>query len=411
MALLMTLVSHLTVGAAAVRADQPAHRFDASGVVALLDVMDAVAAAHPDFPAKEAELGRLPEGEREAAFDRAREVNEASGEVRAAIRALLATPTYQIYFRRFTNVTAEEVSDLLLDLPYRQRRAPGQIGVTLYELVRKRGLVRSALDRLLAEADADRVYETARAFAPVWKGELPTLHLIYDSNAGSFVAEGVPFFNVFTGIDLETLSASADDSLVPEAEETMAHELQHVLAEPTLYPEPEVERSWQQDWIDQLTRGLVGEGVANLCSPPSGGIKAVYEDPEVLAALVERYDHLMRALLAGRITEDEVRAWYRENYFEVATGLLRSHLAKRHSGEELEAAVRSAMRYRPDVEHALGWWMVSRIWQRDPSPAVVAGLLEDPFSVYRLYNETLGDGDDDLRFAPDLVRQLTGADP
>lgn len=388
------------------RLENDTELLNAEGVLALLDVMDALAAEHPGLVERTAALAGLSEEDRDVAQDEARRENEASAELGTAIQSLLATRTYQIYFRRFTNVTAERVRDLLLDLPYRHRPAPGEIGITLYQLLRKRELVRSGLERLLDQADMDWVYEIAQDFAPGWEGEPPTTHLIYDSNAGSFAAEGLPFFNVYTGIDLEALGKSADASSLREAEETMAHELQHVLAEPTLYPETSEGHTWQEEWIDQLTRGMVGEGVANLCSPPAGGIKEVYEDPEVLAALVGRYSELMRALLAEEISEEEVRTWYRDNYFDVAIGLLRDHLSKRYAAAELEERVQASMRYRPDVEHALGWWMVSRIWNHDSRPEVVAGLLEDPFSVYRLYDETLGDEHENLHIAPDVIAAL-----
>lgn len=403
--LAVTIAAVLSSGVAP-SVSAPRGLLEAEGVKALLDVMDALVELHPEYAERSELLARLPELEREAALDAARRSNETSSEVQAAIRALLDTQTYQIYFRRFTNVTADEVRDLLLDLPYRERRAPGDIGVTLRELLRKREVVRAALDRLLDQADTEWIYRTAQYFAPGWEGELPVMHLIYDSNAGSFAAEGLPFFNVYTGIDLETLGEGPDPSSLHEAEQTMSHELQHVLAEARLYPQTSTERTWQKEWIDQLTRGMIGEGVANLCSPPSGGLKEVYEDPEILAVLVERYNVLLRALLAEEISEEEVEAWYRDNYFDVAIGLLRDHLSKRYAGDELEAKVQASMRYRPDVEHALGWWMVSRIWARDSRREVVAALLEDPFSAYRLYNETLDEERADLRIAPDVLERL-----
>jgi len=38
--------------------------------------------------------------------------------------------------------------------------------------------------------------------------------------------------------------------------------------------------------------------------------------------------------------------------------------------------------------------------------AVVVALLEDPFSVYDLYNETLDDGLADLRISPEVLEAL-----
>lgn len=50
--------------------------------------------------------------------------------------------------------------------------------------------------------------------------------------------------------------------------------------------------------------------------------------------------------------------------------------------------------------------MVSRNWERDPLREAVADLLEDPYSVYRLYNETLEKDQADLRIALELVEAL-----
>lgn len=373
-----------------------ASRLNADGVTRLLDVMDALAAVQSRVAERDAEHAGLDETEREAALDAARQKNEKSPAVRAAIDSLLASQTYRVYFRRFPNITAAEYEDLLLDLPYRERRAPGDIGKTLFELFRMRDTIRSGLDRLLQEADMEWVYDTAQRFAPGWDGALPTMHLVYDSNAGSFAAEGIPFLNVYTAIDLRAL-AEGDATSLQKAEATMAHELQHVLAEPTLYPEPDPERTWQERWLDDLTRGTVGEGIANLTSPPRGRLQAAYEDPNVLAALAERFNKLLRLLAAGEMTEEEMQAWYRDNYFDVAIDLLRGHLAKTYSGDELEVQLKANMRHRPDFEHAFGWWMISRIWENNPRPETVRSLLDDPFSAYARYNETLDDDQRHLR--------------
>jgi hypothetical protein len=394
------------MGDAAGRTETAPDRLQAEGVTALLDVMDTLAAIHPGFAEQEEALEALTESEREAAFDGARSRNEASVELKAAIGRLVATPTYQVYFRRFTNITAKQVGELLLNLPYRRSVAPGDVGVTLYDLLRRREIVRMALDRLVRQADMRWVYQTARNFAPGWTGEAPIIHLFYDSNAGSFAAEGLPFFNIFTGVDLDALVAGNGlGEALRKAEQTMAHELQHVLAEATLYPKEAGKPGWQERWLSDLTRGLVGEGVANLCSPPSGEHKATYEDPEVLKELIVDYGDVIRRLLAGTMTEEQVSTWYRENYFDRAIDLLRAHLTRDYAGEELEEKLQSSMRFRPDVEHALGWWMVSRVWEGDPRREVVAGLLEDPFSIYRRYNETTG-SQEALTFPPDLVDEL-----
>ncbi len=41
--------------------------------------------------------------------------------------------------------------------------------------------------------------------------------------------------------------------------------------------------------------------------------------------------------------------------------------------------------------------MISRIWDSDPRPETAQALLEDPFSVYGRFNETLDDAQANLR--------------
>ena len=81
-------------------------RLNAEGVTTLLDVMDALAEVHTGFVENEQANGRLDDAGREAAFGEARRLNESNAELVSAIDALLDTRTYQIYFRRFTNITA-----------------------------------------------------------------------------------------------------------------------------------------------------------------------------------------------------------------------------------------------------------------------------------------------------------------
>lgn len=381
-------------------------KLNSEGVSALLSVMDTVAALYPGFEQKTEAYDRLPEAEREAVFVEVRQRNDKSDALRSAIQAMLETETYQIYFRRFRNVTPELVTDILLDLPYRVHiAAPGGIGHMFYELLRKRHTIRSALDRVLTEVDMDWVYETAKRWAPESDRQVPPMFLIYDSNAGSFTAQGIPFLNIYNS-KLEMQSSEPDDSVIREFEGIMAHELQHVLAEPYLYPASSTDRSWQQMWVDRLTRGMVGEGVAMHCNPPQGIKKEIFEDEKVVAALIRRINDVLGALSRNEMTEDEMRKWYRANYFEVAEDLLRRHLEQRYSGKVLEARLQEHMPKRPDLEHALGWWMVSRISGEGTRREAAVSLLLTPYPVYSLYNEATSADREELRISPEAIRYL-----
>jgi hypothetical protein len=381
-------------------------KLNPEGVLALLDVMDAVAALHPDFEERAETFRGMDEEKLETALEEERKRNEEDEALRSAIDDMLNTMTYQVYFTRFRNVTPELVRDLVLDLPYRERSAPGGIAQMYRELLHKRSAVRAGLERLLAEADMDWVYETAERWAPEEDREIPTIYLIYDSNAGSYTAQGIPFFNLCGDLPIERLDSDDDGSALLEAQGTMAHELQHVLARPYLYPQSRPSRTWREVWVDRVTRGLVSEGVAIHCNPPTGIKKEIYEDRVVLSALVARLNELLIALGENKMTEEEVQEWNRANYHSFAQSLLREHFEKKHSGDELEAKVREHMPLRPDMAHALGWWMVSRISGRGARPDAAISLLKDPYPVYSLYNEACTENCEGLRIDPEAIEYL-----
>lgn len=385
------------------------HELNAEGVTALLTVMDVVASLNPDFATREEGIAALPAADQRSALEQARTRNEESRELAAAIEALVGTETYRLYFRRYPNVSADDLREIILDLPYVARSAPGGIGDTYYELLRHRDEARSALQRIIRELDLEEVYRIARRWSPEGATEPPTVYLVYDSNAGSYTAEGKPFFNVYSSGTLESLNSMRGDAPLRAAQGTMAHELQHVMSERVLYGQETVEeanRPWPSIWLDRLTRGLVGEGVANHCNPPVGVKRQVYEDTMVVAALVSRLNEMLRALEQGDMTEEDMRHWYRANYFEAAAPLLRAHFEKTYSGANLEAMLKQHMHLRPDLEHVLGWWMTSRISQDGTVPKRAVALLADPYSVYRLYNETVSRDHPELNIAPDALRYL-----
>ena len=366
-------------------------RLDSRGVYALLDVMDTVAALHPGFEERQAELVTLPEAERAEALHAARQRNEESPSLDSAIRTLLASETYRIYFDRFPNLSPGVFRDLVLDLPFQHRPAPGGMGQTLYDLVRRRDHVRRALERFTAGLDMDRVYETAVRWSPDRPVPAMTMFLIYDSNAGSFTAEGKPFYNVYGSREFERLVTDSLPLAFDAVEGVMAHELQHVLAEPVLYPDSAPAQSWQQEWVDRITRAMVGEGVANHCNPPTGAKREVYEDERVVADLVRRLNEAFEAVEQGRMTEADMTRWSRENYGAHAERLLREHLEQRYDGDALERRMRELMPVRPDLEHALGWWMVSRVTAATSgnTEEVARALLSDPRSLYARYNDAV----------------------
>lgn len=398
-ALLMMLAA-VCVG----RADAASRVLDAEAVRALLSTMDAIANAHPGFQEKTEAYAQMSETDRETAFEAAREQNEANTDVTEAIKALLESEPYRIYFRRFRNVTPEIMRDILLDLPYRQRHAsPGGIGGMLYNLIRERQEVRALVDQFLDEVDMTRVQETAFAWVPEGDYDVPTIYLIYDSNAGSFTAKGKPFFNLYSETLFSDMRGDAGKLAVRRAEGTMAHEMQHVLARRHLFPLSRPRTPWDRKWVDTITRGLVSEGAAKHCNPPEGFQKELWEDEEVVSALVNRLNDALLAISTKEMTEDEIQQWYSDNFHEFARGLLRRHLEMDFEEPQLGAMMNKYAPIRPDLEHALGWWMVSRISADGSHPEAVHELLKAPYAVYARYNETIAEDRLDLRIDPQVI--------
>ena len=378
---------------------------DPSGVVALLDVMDAIAALHPDFGTRMAVLEGASESVRAAACSEARARNESNALVRDRLDALFETSTYRLYFRRFHNVTAELVREILLDLPYRTRPSPGGIAETYQHLLSERRMLRAWVDELVKTIDLEVVEAKALRWVPAGAPPIPTVHLIYDSNAGSFTADGKPFFNLYSErSQAEHPDESTGENFTAYAEGVMAHEIQHALAKPILYPKGAKSlRSWQERWADRLVRGLVSEGVAAHCNPPAGIRARIWEDAEVLQSLVQGLNDILHAMRSGSADEADVERWYQDNFQATAHELLRRFLARDYSGDELQSRLQRYASIRPDSEHVLGWWMVSRVSRNGTDREAALQLLRDPGSLLSRYNHALGEGETALRVADDIA--------
>jgi hypothetical protein len=360
------------------------------GVIALLDVIDAVASAFPDSVIEAGRLRVLPDSERQLLAADARRRNETNPRVSAALERLMATEAYRLYFSRFHNITPDVFRELVLNLPYGAGSGPGGIGEMLVGLVGKRREVRSAVERFVAHAEMADVVRRAMEWAPAGSRAPDRLFLIYDSNAGSFTAGSIPFFNLYGDVDLDALSADTSGAALEGAVSVMAHELQHTIVAPILFASSRPQSPWQALWLDRITRGLVSEGMAIHCNPPEGFRKELWEDTSVVRALVARLNGLLEDVGNNHATEDDVQTWYRENLFGFAESLLVRFLVTRYSGDELEAHRRRYMSIRPDLEHVLGWWMVARISEEGRAREVALDLLSDPYALYVRYNDAAG---------------------
>ena len=142
--------------------------------------------------------------------------------------------------------------------------------------------------------------------------------------------------------------------------------------------------------MDRIVRGMVSEGAAIHCNPPAGFRKALWEDPRTVEALVAELNREFLALEEGRQEEAEFRAWFSSTFHQLPRRLLEEHVAREYPEDEFEELVARHASQRPDLLHALGWWMVSRISREGSDAAAVRALVRDPYRLFDRYNAALG---------------------
>jgi hypothetical protein len=375
-------------------------RLNAESVHALLDLVDTIVSKNPEYEQTRAALKQLSEEARRLRLDELSARNASDPGIRAAIDAFLTTETRVIYFRRFRNVTPDHFRRAFLALPYHRIAAPGDIAAPFYELVTNRGDVRAKLDRLVARTDLQRCLAVAGRWLPDGEHILAPIFVVYDNNAGSYTAERKAFYNLYSGEGASELGEGAGEAII-------AHEVHHVLAGPYLMSSRRRNVRWELDRLDMIVRNMVSEGAAMHCNPPTGFKKALFEDPGTVASLVAELNRKSLALLDGEVSEEGFREWYGSTYHDLPLRLLQEY-AKREAEDDDGAAeiVRARKPQRPDLVHALGWWMLSRISAEGEDPEVVKALVQNPYALFTRYNETAEAANQALRIDPRVVEAL-----
>ena len=329
-------------------------KLQSESVVALLDVMDAVALDERD----EQELERR-------------------------IDTFLDTKAMRIYFGRFRNVTPEHYRRAFRALPDELIDAPGDIAKPFHEMLPIRHELRSWVDRLVVRIDVGRCREAALRWLPEGDYPTPEMFLVYDNNAGSYTARGKAFYNLYSGENPRTTS-------VDEMEAVISHEMHHVLARPLYDDASRSHSGWERAAMDRVIRGMVSEGAAIHCNPPTGFRKALWEDPRTVEALIAELNGELSALADGRVEEAEFRTWYSATFHELPMRLFREYLAREYAEDEIEDLVARHASQRPDLLHALGWWMVSRVSDEGRDETAVRELVTNPYQLFDRYNAALG---------------------
>lgn len=385
------------VFAAPVGAEPAGDRLHAESVYALLDLVQTIVEENPGFENIRSELKELGEPDFNRRLSELTARNATNPDIAAGIDAFLETEARTIYFRRFRNVTPDHFRRVLLSLPYVRIDSPGDIATPLYELTDNLDEVRFRLDALVTQTDLHRCSREAERWLPEGNYVTPSIYVIYDNNAGSYTAEGKAFYNLYAG-------EGASDIGKANGQAIMTHEIHHVLAQPYFLSAKRRHDRWERGRMDMIVRSMVSEGTAIHCNPPTGFKKAVYENPGTLKSLIAEFNQEFLALLNGEVSEESFREWYGFTFHGLPRKLLEEFVS-RETGKDGNAAemVRTNMSHRPDLVHALGWWMVSRISGAGSRPEAVQELVQNPYNLLSRYNQTVQGGDNALRIDPAIV--------
>ena len=185
-------------------------------------------------------------------------------------------------------------------------------------------------------------------------------------------------------------------------EAVIAHELHHILAAPLCVDKIDPRADWRRRSMHRVIRQMVSEGSALHCNPPAGFKAALWNDPEVRAALVADLQRTFLALAADTLSEDRFRAWLDASDHAQALALLED-FARRRRDTDPAAQARAHAVDRPDLVHALGWWMVQTVSRGGRNPAAVHDLVRHPDQLLARYDAALVDPDPRLRLDPRLL--------
>lgn len=394
-----------------VHAEIPAGGYKELECVELLfDLIAAIADQNSGYVETLGRIGAMDEAAAASAFDSLALRNRDNPVLAKKIDSLLASDTYQIYFRRFRNVNPEIFRTAFSNLPYRDVPTPGGVSSCFFELSRNVDAVRDWMRDTVRRIDIPRCLAHAERWLPDGDYQPLTIYFIYDSNAGSFTAEGKAFFNLQSMIGEFSYGGGLSQQLsnidIVSMEAVIAHEMHHIYARPMLYPVGLFFSSWQDRWLNKIVREIVSEGVAGQCNPCTGFKKDIWEDPEILARLIRSLNETCLAMYDGTLDEKAVGAWYSATYQESARELLKDYVLKQYDEQQAEGLLRQYMPVRPDLVHTLGWWMVSCITSRQTDRDAAVSLLADPAALFSAYNASVSPERVPLRIDDRVIARL-----
>jgi len=386
----------LVWSAGVVRAQESA---DLSGVFALLDVLDAIMEKHADYAEESKRIAAMGEEDRVRALDEKTAENAADAEIARRLDALYATPAYKMYFLQFRNVTPEVHRAVLLALPYSAGPSPAGISHNLQELCFHRDEVRRWAEGVVLQIDLDHCRDLAEEWLPSGDYRIPAVRFLYDGNGDAFALWGSVCFDLYSLVLGERPREARFDDLadvgVERVERVLAHEFHHTFARTLRKPGPAAD-GWVQATKYHLGARIVSEGVAMRCDVTAGMRRDAMEDTATvewwIAALKEKF----AALDAGTLSEDEWESWLGTTYHSLARERLRDFLSRTHPDSDVGVLLEQNVTARPSLVYTLGWWMISRILEEPGGRDRVLALLAEPRHVFEWYNDTVGEGPDEL---------------
>lgn len=403
---LLTLLLAITAvsnwpACADVQLSQQPGRVDLSGVNGLLDLLDTLVGRGPTIESVATWARTVDERRTLDSIEVLAQRNEKDPRISAMIDSLLGSPAYQLYYAQYRNVVPAVHRRILCSLPYRAIDSPAGIADNLLELCRNRAEVREWAEDVVSKIDLARSDSLAREWVPEGQYVIPAIRLFYDGNGDAFAHGGQIGLDLFCTVLLRRPPATRFTTLaeinVDYIERTLAHELAHVYSAQVSRSSPSHSDTWQGKMINRITTGLISEGIAQQCNPPKGIKAELWNDTAIVAFWIKELGEKLATLKAGQGDRDEMNRWWSSTYHEIPESLLVSYLARRYPNADQPKLRWEHIADRPDLEHALGFWLVSRIYGNGNQKDRVLQLISEPDKLFPFYSESTKSAPESLR--------------
>ncbi len=398
------IVAGITLSIASTAAGQSApaltdtENMNFASLRALVNLMGVIAENNPDWRAVLDSVEQLDSVPKGIAFNELVSWNRANPAIRAGVESFKATPAYRSYSEMRTASPYNPGSELwlitedtlLYSLPYRQIETESGIERALMDLFRHREAVNDWMNNTLSKLDTNRVLNIAREWLPEGQYETPVTYFTCDGAGSSRDVAGHVYFDIGATLfsrlpDAERFS-NLDDIDTDQVEHALASEYVRIHAGRVVFGRLEPE---QELWFDKkfrlISERVVWEGVSLQCSPPTGMERAMLEDSQIVGHWMDSLRAYVKGAREGSITPNEFYDWLRRSTRE-AMKLSEGFLSRTGSDDEIARRLADNERTGARMEKVLGWWVISRIAESDGGRERVIRVLNNPMSVYAVYD-------------------------